>query len=697
MPRSPLRLTRVTTAAALAAILAPATAATQSAGRPPGQSALASWLALDAPAAHERLATDVIQGTMDGWERDDFGSLVMRRGSGPPLRVVACGLDRPGYAVTQITDAGYLRVHRVGSVRRHPLWDQFHEGQQVTIHTTAGPVPGVSAIANGHFALQHRADSAVVTADALWVDVGAESRAAVDELGIELLDPLSRALPPWIYAEQLAGADAGERIGCAAVASAAAAGAPASGTTVYVLSAQSTLGWVGLGAVLARLGTVDRVTMVERGGTERVRTMMEAARAGALAPVLRAAGVDSVRVLAPDVRFAGTLVESVEAREADRLLAGVARAAGLPADASPTWVELPRRETNPVAPGERPDSLSYIAEMLAYFAELPGPPGHEERVRRAVYEELPDWARASAVTDSAGNVIVAAGPERDTLVLMAHMDEVAYEVTAIAPDGTVSLARRGGAIDSAWEGQPALLHFDAGPDGRMPEPLRGVFVPRERAETKQPANVTAWFGRDSTALAAAGVRPGLGVTAFKRAVRIGENRFAARSLDDRAGTTALLLALRSLDPAALRRRVIFVWSTEEEVGLFGAGALAERLGSTVRRIYSVDTFVSSDTPLESPHFAHAPLGRGPVLRVIDNANAYPPAERERTLEIARTAGIPLQVGLTQGSTDGTRFTVWGAPNAGLAWPGRYSHSPAEVLDLRDLHRLAALIRAVATQ
>jgi putative aminopeptidase FrvX len=32
---------------------------------------------------------------------------------------------------------------------------------------------------------------------------------------------------------------------------------------------------------------------------------------------------------------------------------------------------------------------------------------------------------------------------------------------------------------------------------------------------------------------------------------------------------------------------------------------------------------------------------------------------------------------------------------GLSWPGRYSHSPAEVLDLTDLGRLVDLIVAVA--
>jgi putative aminopeptidase FrvX len=85
-----------------------------------------------------------------------------------------------------------------------------------------------------------------------------------------------------------------------------------------------------------------------------------------------------------------------------------------------------------------------------------------------------------------------------------------------------------------------------------------------------------------------------------------------------------------------------------------------------------------------------------VLRSIENSSVAPEATRARVLAIAAAAGIPLQVGLTQGGTDGTMFTFWGAPNAGLSWPGRYSHSPGEVLDLQDLAALRDLIVALAT-
>ena len=111
--------------------------------------------------------------------------------------------------------------------------------------------------------------------------------------------------------------------------------------------------------------------------------------------------------------------------------------------------------------------------------------------------------------------------------------------------------------------------------------------------------------------------------------------------------------------------------------------------------YAIDTFVSSDTPLESPTFALAPLGRGPVLRASDDGMIVMPDERARIISVAHNAGIRIQVGTTKGATDVDPFVTRGAIGAQLGWPGRYSHSPAEVLDLNDLESLARLIQALA--
>lgn len=656
---------------------------------------LRSWLAFDAPPGDETRLTSAVIVADGRWHRDQAGNLVTSTGSGHPRRLIACGLDRPGFVVSGISDQGYLRLRRVGSSATHPLFDQFHEAQQIRVLTRDGAVPGVVAVDNAHFAQEHRGDTLVVNVDQLWVDIGARSRREVEKLGVSLMDPVARDMPPWEYTRFVAGPDISGRAGCAAVAmvARAAAGDPRhSGETVFLLSAQASFGWRGLEAAVARLGKFDAVTLVASAPLgASASTPISRTRMARRSDGVPDAGVDSLDRVSIRARFAGSFVETVDARDLDSLGSAVASAAGVRMDSAP-WLLLaaPR-----MVPTHQKDSLSYISAMLAHLVEQPGVGNREAPIRRAVREELPDWARRIAVQDSAGNLIVSIGPDRDTSVFLAHMDEVGYIVRSIEPDGMVTLTSQGGLNSAAWEGQPAIVFRTMrGPDAVSPH-LNGVFVPRDHANLRRPDSLKAWFGLDAAQLDSVGVRPGDAVTAYKHGERIGESRFTGRALDDRAGVTALLLALRDIDPSRLQHKVIFVWSVEEEIGLNGATALARRIGASVHHAYAIDTFVSSDTPLESDVFAYAPLGNGPVLRASDDGIIMLVAERERIDSVARANQIPLQIGTTRGSTDARPFVARGAIGAQLGWPGRYSHSPAEVLDLNDLKHLARLVHVLA--
>lgn len=653
--------------------------------------AVAAWIQFPAPPGAEIAAAARLGQVLRGWTADAQGNLIRRVGSGTPRRVVACGLDFPAYVVSRITDDGYLRLRRTGS-SPHPLWDQFHEAQLLTVFTALGPRSGVVAVPNGHFAQQHRGDTVARTMDDLWVDVGASSADEAGRAGVSMLDPVQIDRPAWTYEGFAAGPAAGARAGCAAVAT-AATGTVRSGETIFVLSTQRVYGWRGLASVMGKLGRVSSLTLIDDGDAGTA-PLMVANRLGGrgYGGVSRTASADSVRVISPRVRFPGSMVESIHADDARALLDAVMNAGAVTLEPR-TWVAPPLDTARALSP--RGGRMGELERAWMALADLPGVSGHEHLVRDAVLAALPEWARRRAVVDSIGNVIVAMGPDRDSVAFIAHMDEVGFEVTGILPDGRVRLRTRGGAVIPSWEGVPAYLHFDPVDDASPVPPLRGVFVPRDSGRTRSPGALTAWFGLDSAAMVARNVRPGQMVTAYKRAARLLGARITGRGSDDRSGTTALLFAIRQLQPDSLAHKVIFVWSVAEEGGLVGARYFGERHGVNLRRVYSVDTFVSSDSPLESPHFAYAPLGSGPVLRGVDNSSLVPRHERERIIQIARANAIPLQVGTTFGSTDGSSIQIWGPPNIGLSWPGRYSHGPAEVLDLRDLDALVRLVVAVA--
>ena len=656
---------------------------------------LRKWIALDAPPGWEHRATDAIMQWTPGWQRDALGNLMRRQGSGSPRRVVACALDRPGFAVSEITDEGYLRLREVGSGRVHPLWQQFHEGQRLRILTHNGSVPAVAMVKSTHLQ-RNRGPAPVTTLDDLWVDVGATSKADVTRLGIQMLDPVVReSSGGWAYQGFVAGQMAGVRVGCAAVATAAGEEV-SSGETIFLLTTLRSFGHDGLEAALRSLGRVDQVTLIDQSADTSATAAFSQRSVEKPAYLPESTGLNSITVLSPRVRFPGSLVESISLSDAISLLEEVEKLSGITKPkrsmVRPPWVDLPE----PSAQLERADQFSNTAGILKKLADAYSVSGHEDESRAAVMEALPPWARTAARTDTHGNLVVEAGPDRDPVMFIAHLDEVGFEVTNIADDGMVSLRTRGGLYPSLWEGQRAILHFDPPfTDNSRPRKLQGVFVPRESATTKQPEAVTAWFGLDGAALKALGVVSGLAVTSDKEATRLGPTRFTARALDDRAGSTALILAARRINPSLLKRKLILAWSVREETGLEGAIAMGKRYGATVKRVFSIDTFVSSDSPLETTRFAHAPLGQGAVIRGLDNSSVAPPAELDRLLNIARSQNIPLQVGATNGGTDGSDFVRYGVLHVGLSWPGRYSHSPVEVLDLRDLQALEKLIYALA--
>jgi putative aminopeptidase len=270
------------------------------------QVALTNWVALDAPAGWEHLATDSLLKVLPGFQRDKSGNLVLKKGSGSPRRVVACGLDRPGFAVTEITDKGYLRLREVGAIRTHPLWAQFHEGQRIKVLTRNGSIPGVAIVKSTHLQ-RGRVATPPTTLDDMWIDLGVASPAEVARLGVRFLDPVVRDPSSFVYADYVAGAGAGLRAGCAAVAT-AAQGEVTRGETIFLLTTLRTFGNDGLEAALRQLGRIDELTVIVEGG-EGTDVVKRTVTAPAYLPP--ATGLTSVNTIAANVRYPGSLVESI--------------------------------------------------------------------------------------------------------------------------------------------------------------------------------------------------------------------------------------------------------------------------------------------------------------------------------------------------------------------------------------------------
>jgi putative aminopeptidase len=356
----------------------------------------------------------------------------------------------------------------------------------------------------------------------------------------------------------------------------------------------------------------------------------------------------------------------------------------------------------PPAP-ERPATKPLTESILKHLIETYAVSSHEENMREAVKQLLPSWAKPE--TDSGGNLILhvpsGSGTQAQRIAVVAHMDEIGYEVHSILSDGHLELESKGGGILAYFLGHAALVH-----SGNAMHP--GVLeLPQdwEKPGFQWPRGQRETFRMDVGAqspeqVAELGIKPGDFVTIPKSYRKLLGTKASARALDDRVGCAALVAATWELGdkhPSA-RNDITFIWSTREELGLEGAAVAAKDMAAQGRApnyVFAIDTFVSSDSPLESKRFADAVLGRGFVVRAVDNSNIVPRKLADKVISMSHANGIAAQYGVTGGGNDGATFLLYGTTDIALGWPLRYAHSPGEVIDVRDLDGLSKIITAIA--
>src|SRR5208282_299228 len=239
---------------------------------------------------------------------------------------------------------------------------------------------------------------------------------------------------------------------------------------------------------------------------------------------------------------------------------------------------------------------------------------HEAEMRDAVKRFLPDWAKSE--TDDAGDLALKigtapAGSKTPSILIVAHMDEIGYEIKSISKDGRLEVTSDGGGELSFFLGHPALVHTAAGDHDAIMELPNGwdeqkFEWPRGRdAAAAIRVDVGARTPEEVDQL---GIKVGDTITIPKAYRPLLGTRANGRSFDDRVGDTALVSAVWALGAPLQDRDVTFVWSTGEEEGLVGAAKVAQRLAAEGHEpdfVFAVDTFVSADSPIESKRFGDA--------------------------------------------------------------------------------------------
>lgn len=664
-------------------------------------------------------------------QRDSMGNVAVTFGMGMPHRLIATPIDEPGYVVSHIEPDGYLRVQRLPQTGMPPHYNEMQNAQQMVITTrSGGTVPAVVAALSIHLTPGRANVPEADDIDNMYIDMGAKTAAAVTGSGVDVLSPLAadRSLMR-VGAHSWAGTAVGDRFGAAVLLQIARALAakPGTGTTTIAFVTQQYAGSRGLTRMLQ---TVQPQEFIYLGrsrkeapaaettsvalGSGAVQFTNAAASASAEwlgATSLRQAPAASflIRGYGPAIALPARTVhlglplqypltagETLDDRDLASLLQTLLHAVGTDATIS----QPPIVAATPYAPlAVKPSTKPDIAAVLKTLTEAYGVSEVEKLPREAVERLLPPWVKPE--TDAAGNLIVRFGRgDKPAALFMAHTDELGFRIKAINEDGTLNLDNKGGGSPAFFWGHPALVHTSGGMLGAV------VTLPDNFDSNKFhfPADfrVAAKLNVGAASAAEAmqmGIKVGDFVTIPKRLRTLQDGRVSVRSLDDRVGCTAMLEAVWALGKD-FHRDVTFVWSTQEELGLLGATAFASNANeknSVPATVFAIDTFVSSDTPLESHRFADGKLGNGFVIRAIDGSNIVPWAAVQRVQGIAEKHNILVQYGVTGGGNDGAAFSRYGATDVALSWPLRYAHSPAEVVDMRDVVALTNIVTELAKE
>ena len=681
---------------------------------------------------------------------DNLGDVIVTMGSGAPHRLIVAPIDEPGFVVSHITPEGYLQLQRLPQGGNLPLFNELYAAEPVKIQTPKGAwINGAVAGISIHLFPQRQHPPSMADLDNMYVDVGAVSAAQARTGGADVLSPLAIDRRFYRMANgRWASPAIGDRFGAAALLEVLRSLDPAKvkGTVTFAFVTEQWLGARGLQRVvetqkpdeliyigrLMRLpaGRPGRETPPEFTQNPGSGVLIAAGKPGAdltgLAAELKQLAAQNKIPLTTDVSapllprggylaqaklpertvhlaiataWPSTPAEFIDAHD----LAGLIELleAHLQGQAAKTSIAGAQTFPEPVL-GKKSATAPSNETILKTLIETYGVSGgHEANVAAAIKRLLPRWAKTE--TDSAGNVILhwqgSPHSKAPRIAVVAHQDEIGYEVHAILPDGRLELQPKGGGVLAYFLGHDALVHSANGMHPGVLELPEGW----EKPDFRWPRGRGMMFHMDVGArspedAAQLGIKTGDYVTIPKEYRKLLGKRASARAFDDRMGCSALVSAVWALGPDLKGRDVTFIWSTSEELGLLGAAVAAKNLaaaGHAPDYVFAVDTFVSADSPLESPRFGDALVGHGFVVRAVDNSNVVPRRLAEKVVSLARAAKIPAQYGVTGGGNDGAAFLLYGSTDIALGWPLRYSHSPAEVIDGKDLDALARIITSVS--
>lgn len=331
-------------------------------------------------------------------------------------------------------------------------------------------------------------------------------------------------------------------------------------------------------------------------------------------------------------------------------------------------------------------------EFLLDLLTSDSPSGYEQNCVKTFDEFMSKFSK-NILHDAVGNsaYVIGEGGGKKTIMLSAHVDEIAMQVQNIDENGFVHFIKDGYTDLKSLIGTSVRILTENGT-------VRGVIgkkpihLEEDEDDTKaiEAKDLKIDIGVSSKDEAAELVSVGDPIVSDTIPYMIGPNRIVSKGLDDKSGLYVVGEVMRLLSTTTLRNvQVVGVACTQEETSASGAVAAARALNPFVSIDYDV-TFATDDGYVDANEWGDVKLGGGGCIAHGADCNVK---LTRLARKVCKENKIPFQeFSLESGATNTVEIKKSASDclTMLMSVPNRNMHTAVEVCDLRDLDSLVQM-------
>lgn len=326
--------------------------------------------------------------------------------------------------------------------------------------------------------------------------------------------------------------------------------------------------------------------------------------------------------------------------------------------------------------------MKYI-KLLEAVSNAYGAPGYEDEVVEVIKENKGDFALQQDAMKNVYMNYTDIDPNKPTIMLDSHMDEVGFMVAAIDENGLLLMQALGGWTAASAQSQLFMVRTK---DNKTYVPAVATSKPihfMTAEEKKKPIALTD-LKLDVGATSRQEVIEEFGIVigqpvvpATKFQVNDKNGLMIGKAFDNRLGVAATLAVFNELGQEGVKNlpfNLVGAFATQEEVGLRGAKVTTNRIDPTMAIVFEG---TPSDDHAKSATVGQGRVKQGPQLRYRDAT--YIANDHLNRLFVAQSekTGIQIQQAVRDGggTNSGSIHTAnKGVPVLTLGMPTRYAHT-----------------------